>query len=139
MRKTIYGIMMIGLFSGGFITCTKYLDTCESYVLVAAFCALSDGNDGRPLYSSAVIPREFFDPRDFGRGHGRLYGRPPCWYDKDDTGFGNHGFLHHGRTCDGNHRHRYTMHKQHDGNRGFEFSISERYAPLMLPDTEYDK
>ena len=77
MRKIIYHIIMIGMLSGAFTACLEYTDTCERYVLGAAFCALADEEEDLPLYSSVVMPREFFDAKDFGRGHGGMYGNPP--------------------------------------------------------------
>jgi hypothetical protein len=121
MRNIICFLIIIGIFSGVFTACTTYRDTCERYVLGAAFCALSDGKEGRPLYSSVVIPREFFDARDFGRGHDGLYGNPPYWYEKDNASFGKPGFRHHGRTAGCGRDHQNSVYNQHGDDRDSEF------------------
>jgi hypothetical protein len=139
VRKNIFCIIMIGLLSGVFTACTGYMDTCERYVLGAAFCVLSDANDGQPLYNPVVTPREFFDAVDFGRVYDGLYGNPSYWYDGDNKRYGNRGFRNHGSACDRYHRHGYTGQNRHDSYRDSESSIFGRYAPLMLPDVEYDK
>ena len=136
MRKIIICIITGSMVLGVLTACTKYLDTCERYVIGSAFCALLDKNDSRHLYSSVVVPREFIDAVDFGRGHDSLYGNPSYWYDEGNASFGNRGFRHHGHTCEWNPRHRYTRHNRHGGYRDYEFSISERYAPLMVPNVE---
>jgi hypothetical protein len=79
--RTIIFCIMIGMLSGVYASCTGYMDTAERYVLGAAFCALQREDDSRSLYRSVIMPSEFFDAKDFGRGHNDMYGNPPYRYD----------------------------------------------------------
>jgi hypothetical protein len=123
MRKIVFCIM-IGMLSYGFAACTEYKDSAERYVLGAALCALQTEDDSRGLYRQVITPREFFDAKDFGRGHDDMYGNPPYRYDEEKAGAGNRRFCDHARRDD----YSYS-----------EFSIFERYAPHMLTDAEYAK
>jgi hypothetical protein len=136
MRKITICVITVSMLLGVLTACTQYLDTCERYVIAAAVCALPEKNESRRLYSSVVLPREFFETVDFGRGHFNLYGNTPSWYDEDNGRLSHHGSRHHDRACDRNPHHRYTRHSDY---RDYEFSIPERHAPLMLPDVEYVK
>lgn len=136
MKRIIFVIITAGMLLVVLTACTQYMDTCERYVLVAVLCALPDRNEYRQHDISMVVPREFFDAVDFGRGHNSLDGDPPYRYDEDYGRFDNIAFRHHGHCGEWEHRHRGPKHSWLGSYRDYEYSFSERYAPLMLPDIE---
>ncbi|HOD13140.1 MAG TPA: hypothetical protein PK307_06115 [Spirochaetota bacterium] len=93
--------------------------------------ALRDCGDCRYRYWHDSRHREFFDPDDFGRGKDSLYGNPRSRHNEDYTRFQDDDCSrcrcgHHAR---GGHRwHGYS-----------EDAVSDRYAPQMTPDSEYDE
>jgi hypothetical protein len=124
----LFAAMMAITFSG----CSKGGDRCcDRYDADYHYRVLWDGGDCMHHHWYASRYGEFFEPNDFGRGHDSLYGSPRYRHDEDYSGF------HDSDRC--GHRHGHHSRGWRHRNDYNEDAVSERYAPQMAPDTEYDE
>jgi hypothetical protein len=129
MRTVTILVMLAATMAITTVGCSRG-DRCrERYDADYRYRVLWDGDCRYHWYADRY--REFFEPNDFGRGHDSLYGNPRYRKDGDYSGFDD-------RDCCGRrHGHR-ARGWRHRGDYG-EDAVSERYAPQMTPDTEYDE
>ncbi len=130
MRSLPIAILLAAMLAITVTGCTKSSDRCrDRYDDEYRYRVLGGCGDCRYRYWHDSRHREFFGPDDFGRGQDSLYGNPRGRHDGDYNRFDGTDCCrcgHHARG--GDRRHGYS-----------EDSVSERYAPRMVPDTEYDE
>lgn len=132
MRSLPIAVLLSAMLAITVAGCSKSRDRfSDRYNDEYRYHVLGDCGDCRYRYWHDSRHREFFDPDDFGRGRDSLYGNPRGRHDGDYTRFNDSDCF---RSRCGHHAREW--HSRHEIK---EDAVSERYAPQMTPDTEYDE
>jgi len=129
MRTATIIVMLAAAMALSAAGCSKSDRCCDRYDSDYRYRVPWDGDCRYSWYAQRY--REFFEPNDFGRGHDSLYGNPRYRHDGDYSGFDD-------RDCCGHRHWRHSREWRHWRDYG-EDAVSERYAPRMTPDSEYDE
>ncbi len=136
MRRIIITAMIINLFLTVFSSCTRSRCNCDECCDGREYRELWDRNECRHWHRNVIMPREFFDPRDFHPDS--ISGDPHEWLDENYSRFHDDACRYHegkGRHWKSSRRHYWHSLRRHD----HDDALSKRYIPPPAPDMEYNE